>query len=69
MLVSVTPLIEFPPAPPLAMTHSSKSTLLLKKKTEKQWGKTRSHHSYQEIFNSISTSNKSLDSGEVPSIS
>lgn len=32
MLVSVTPLIEFPPAPPLAMSHSSKSTLLLKKK-------------------------------------
>lgn len=34
MLVSATPLIEFPPAPPLAMSHSSKSTLLLKKKTK-----------------------------------
>lgn len=39
MLVSVTPLIEFPPAPPLAMSHSSKSTLLLKKKTKNNGGK------------------------------
>lgn len=46
-----------------------KHTSIKEKKNEKQRGKTRSHHSYQEIFNSISTSNKSLDSGEVPSIS
>lgn len=39
MLDPVIPPLELPQTPPLAMSHGSKSTLLLKKKTKKQWGK------------------------------
>lgn len=39
MLVSVTPPLEYPPAPPLAMSHGSKSTLLLKEKPKNKEGK------------------------------
>lgn len=50
VLFSVTPWLEsLPQTPPLAMSHGSKCTHLLKKKR----GGTLSHEGYEEIFNSV----------------